>query len=127
MPRLQHVSTTIPVGSQEEVRTFYGKVIGLEEKAPPSTLTHLNLVWFIAGEGEMELHFVPDPIRPRLEDQRHICLVVDDLEEYKRRLTEAGCTLEDAPPIPHRPRFFCHDPFGNRLEFTTILGDYRDA
>lgn len=26
--------------------------------------------------------------------------------------------------IPHRPRFFCHDPAGNRLEFTAIEGDY---
>jgi hypothetical protein len=32
----------------------------------------------------------------------------------------------DQTAIPNRPRFFCRDPFGNLIEFTTILGDYRE-
>ncbi|HEX6556901.1 MAG TPA: VOC family protein [Ktedonobacteraceae bacterium] len=126
-PRLQHAAMSVPPGSQEKVRAFYRGVLGLEEKQPPQTLTHLNLVWFAAGEGEMELHFRPDPHPPDGTDRRHICLVVDDLEDYRRKLTEAGATITSAEPIPNRPRFFCHDPFGNLLEFTTILGDYRMA
>jgi len=31
----------------------------------------------------------------------------------------------DALPIRNRPRFFCRDPFGNDIEFTTIMGDYQ--
>jgi hypothetical protein len=54
----------IPPGAQDAVRTFYGEVLGLEEKQPPRSLAHLHLVWFAAGEGEMELHFLPDPTRP---------------------------------------------------------------
>ncbi len=126
-PRLQHTSMLIPPGAQEAVRAFYGGIIGLAEKQPPQSLAHLNLVWFAAGEGEMELHFLPDPHPPDGTDQRHICLVVDDLEDYRRRLTEAGMTITSAEPIPHRPRFFCRDPFGNRVEFTMIQGDYRMA
>src|SRR5947209_8519819 len=126
-PRLQHTSMVIPPGSQEVVRTFYGQVLGLEEKQPPQSLAHLHLVWFAAGEGEMELHFLPDPHAPGGTDQRHICLVVDDLEDYRRRLTEAGATITSAEPIPNRPRFFCRDPFVNLVEFTTIQGDYRMA
>ena len=126
-PRLQHASMLIPPGGQQAVRAFYGGILGLEEKQPPCTLAHLNLVWFAAGEGELELHFLPDPKPLDLADQRHICLVIDDLEEYRRRLTGAGVTIIPADPIPNRPRFFCHDPFGNRLEFTTIQGDYRQA
>jgi len=80
----------IPPGTQELVRTFYGGILGLEEKQPPQSLAHLNLVWFAAGEGEMELHFLPDPHPPDGTDQRHICLVVDDLEDYRRGLTQAG-------------------------------------
>ena len=87
----------------------------------------VNLVWFAADEGEMELHFLADSKPLDRADQRHICLVVDDLEEYRRRLTRAGVPIIAADPIPNRPRFFCHDPFGNRLEFTTIQGDYRQA
>ncbi|HVB62139.1 MAG TPA: VOC family protein [Ktedonobacteraceae bacterium] len=126
-PRLQHASMVIPVGAQESVRAFYGAILGLEEKQPPQSLAHLNLVWFAAGEAEMELHFLPDLRLLDGTDQRHICLVVDDLEEYRRRLTEAGVTIIPAEPIPNRPRFFCLDPFGNRLELTTIQGDYRSA
>jgi catechol 2,3-dioxygenase-like lactoylglutathione lyase family enzyme len=126
-PRLQHAAMNIPPGSQERVRAFYGGIVGLEEKQPPRSLAHLNLVWFAAGEGEMELHFRPDPHAPDGTDQRHICLVVDDLEDYRRRLKEAGATITSAEPIPNRPRFFCRDPLGNLLEFTTIKGDYRMA
>jgi len=126
-PRLQHAAINVPPGSQERVRAFYGGIIGLEEKQPPQSLAHLNLVWFAAGEGEMELHFRPDPHPPDGTDRRHLCLVVDDLEDYRRRLTEAGATITSAEPIPNRPRFFCRDPFDNLLEFTTIQGDYRMA
>ncbi len=126
-PRLQHASMVIPVGAQESVRAFYGAILGGEDKQPPPSLAPLNLVWFAAGEAEMELHFLPDPRLLDGTDQRHICLVVDDLEEYRRRLTEAGVTIIPAEPIPNRPRFFCLDPFGNRLELTTIQGDYRSA
>jgi catechol 2,3-dioxygenase-like lactoylglutathione lyase family enzyme len=52
---------------------------------------------------------------------------VNDLEDYRHRLTQAGVTITSAEPIPSRPRFFCRDPFGNLLEFTTIQGDYREA
>lgn len=126
-PRLQHTSLVVPLGSQEAVRAFYGGALGLEEKEPPQELAHLHLVWYAAGEGEMELHFVPDANPPAVTDQRHICLVVDNLEEYRRRLTEAGATITEAEPIPNRPRFFCRDPFGNLVELTTIQGDYRAA
>jgi catechol 2,3-dioxygenase-like lactoylglutathione lyase family enzyme len=126
-PRLQHASMIIPPGAQEAVRAFYGGVLGLEEKQPPRSLDHLNLVWFAAGEGEMELHFLPNPNLSDKTDQRHICLVVDDLEDYRRRLSKAGASITPAEPIPNRPRFFCRDPLGNLLEFTTIQGDYREA
>ncbi len=126
-PRLQHTSILVPPGAQEAVRAFYGNLIGLEEKEPPLALAHLRLVWFAAGEGEMELHFLPTDERPTEHDQRHICLVVDDLEAYRQRLLEAGVEITEAEPIPYRPRFFCRDPFGNLVELTTIQGDYRTA
>ena len=126
-PRLQHVSLAIPKDMQDAVRTFYGGVLGLEEKPVPHTLQHLNLVWFAVGEDSMELHFVPDTILPNPEESRHFCLEVDNLDEYRQKVTEAGYKIIETEPIPNRPRFFCRDPFNNRLEFTTILGDYREG
>ena len=128
LPRLQHASFGVPSNAQEAVRAFYGGVIGLTEKTVPHALADLGLVWFAVGDGEMELHFVPDPEHPaNPAEARHICLEVDDLDLYRRKVTEAGYETFDAVPIPQRPRFFCCDPFGHRLEFTTIQGDYLDA
>lgn len=126
-PRLQHASIIIPAGTQDQARAFYGGVLGLEEKEPPHSLAHLNLVWFAVGDGEMEIHCSPNGDPPAGTEQSHFCLVVDDLEGYRRRLEEAGAPITEAPPIPYRPRFFCRDPFGNMVELTTIERDYRDA
>ena len=123
--RLQHVSTPYARGRQEDVRRFYGGVLGLVEKPVPDSLADLELVWFEAGEGEYELHFLPDPVQPDPAAQRHLCLEVDDLEGYRKRLADGGYELSEQTPIPNRPRFFCRDPFGNLIELTTILGDYR--
>ncbi len=123
-PRLQHVSCTIPAGSQEQVRAFYGGVLGLEEKPSPKSLADRKLVWFYAGDSEMELHFVPDPLLPNPIAQHHFCLEVEQVEDYRRRVSEAGYSLIETTPIPGRPRFFCHDPFGNLIEITTIEQNY---
>lgn len=123
--RLQHVSTPFPRGAEERVRAFYGGLLRLEEKPVPDSLRGSGLVWFAAGDGDLELHFLPDPVVPDPHAQRHFCLDVDDLDGCRRRLTEAGYEPYDATPIPNRPRFFCRDPFGNLLELTTIVGDYR--
>jgi len=125
--RLQHVSTPYTRGRQADVRAFYGDLLGLAEKRVPESLHALELVWFSAGADELELHFLPDPVPPSPEAERHLCLEVDDVEDWRRRLESAGVSTSDQIPIPNRPRFFCRDPFGNLIEFTTILGDYRES
>ncbi len=119
---LQHVSSPYPEGEDASVRHFYGEVLGLREQPPPSTLADMRLVWFTAGDG-LELHFFPE--RPDAESRRHFCFDIDDLEETRRRLQEAGLEPFDDTPILNRPRFFCRDPVGNLIEFTSIEGDYR--
>ena len=56
---------------------------------------------------------------------RHFCLLVDDLGAMRRRLEDAGVATWDSEPIHGRPRFFCSDPAGNSIEFTSIDADYR--
>ena len=53
--RLQHVSTPYPDGRSEELRAFYAGVLGLEETSVPDSLRDRGLVWFAAGDGELEL------------------------------------------------------------------------
>ena len=109
------------------MRAFYGGVLGLEEKEVPESLRDQELVWFGAGPGELELHFLPDVVLPDPRARRHFCLEVEDVSAWRRRLEELGVGTSDDAPIPNRPRFFCRDPFGNLIEFTTIVGDYREA
>ncbi|QBD78472.1 glyoxalase [Ktedonosporobacter rubrisoli] len=127
-PRLQHTSLPFPPGAQDQARAFYGGVLGLEEKPTPTTIAHHKVVWFGAGDSEMELHLFPDSEHPaHPQERRHICLEVEDLDAFRHKLEAAGCSIDEEDPIPHRPRFFSRDPFGNRIEFTSILGNYQEV
>ncbi len=122
--RLQHVSIPYPAGRQLDVRAFYADLVGLEEITLPATLKDRALVWFSAGPDSLEIHLFPGAVDP--ESRGHVCLDVADLESVRRRLQEGGYSPYAATPIPNRPRFFCRDPFGNLLEFTSVLGDYAE-
>jgi catechol 2,3-dioxygenase-like lactoylglutathione lyase family enzyme len=113
----------MPEAGQAEVRRFYGDALGLSELPVPHTLEGGGLVWYSAGDN-LELHFFPGEQAPG--STRHFCLDVEDLDEVRRTLTEAGLQPYDDTPIPNRPRFFCRDPFGNLIEFTSIKGSYLD-
>ncbi|MFQ3630137.1 VOC family protein [Roseiflexus sp.] len=120
-PRVQHVSLPRPPGSDEATRAFYGDLLGLEEIPPPTSIVSLDVIWYRLGEAELHL-FAEEPHSD--PSGRHVCIEVDDLEATRARLVAAGYTPEDTVAIPGRPRFFCRDPFGNRIEFTTIVDDY---
>ena len=125
MVRLQHVSLPIPDGAQDEGRAFYSGVLGLEEKPPPAVLVPTGVVWFAAGEPELEIHLVPDPQGLTPVARRHFCLEVDDLEAARARIEASGVETSGAAEIPNRPRFFCRDPFGNLIEVLVVEGPYR--
>ena len=115
--RLQHVSIAVPADGAERARAFYGGLLGLEERDVPTKLDPAEFVWFRIG-GDLELHVMlrGEPAR----DQRHFCLVVDDLEGVRALLEQAGVETSDATEIVGRPRFFCRDPFGNLVELARI-------
>jgi extradiol dioxygenase family protein len=59
----------------------------------------------------------------RLERAGTAVLRIDSgLEELRRRLEDAGIETHDTDEIVGRPRFFCRDPFGNRVELTEWRG-----
>ncbi|HUG13431.1 MAG TPA: VOC family protein [Thermomicrobiales bacterium] len=122
--RLHHVS--IPVGPEEldEARAFYSGAFGLQEVPSPATLGPQRVAWFDMGGRELHL-FIEDGAN-LTPSGRHLAFEVDDLEAARQRLIKHGVDIEVADPeIYNRPRFFCHDPFGNRIEVTRIVGPYQ--
>jgi catechol 2,3-dioxygenase-like lactoylglutathione lyase family enzyme len=120
--RVQHVSVPRPPGSQAATRRFYGEVLGLEEAPVPEALTHLDLVWYRLGDTELHLYAGP----PAPEGySAHFCIKVDDVQKMREHLTRHDVAIRDDVAIPNRPRFFIRDPFGNRIEITSIQGPYR--
>lgn len=120
--RLQHTSIPMPPGASDQARRFYGGILGMDEKAPPSTVGN-ELVWFAAGPDGHEVHLFADS-EPRATAAQHLCLQVDDIQALQENLEKAGVEIEETEPITNRPRFFVHDPFDNLIELTQITGDY---
>jgi len=121
---LQHVSVPRPPGeeSAEVARKFYGGLVGLQEKPVPTSIKHLDLVWFKIGE-ETELHVFAEKDSPTTST-RHFCLNVGDVEAMRQALMQGGYQPWNPEEIHGRPRFFCRDPFHNVIEFTQIEDDY---
>lgn len=120
--RLQHVSIPRPPGSEDLTRAFYGDLLGFPEIPAPNSIQAAEVIWFKLGE-DAELHcFREEPLGDA--SNRHFCLVVEDVASIRQKLNAAGYEPYDVEAIPGRPRFFCRDPFGNIIEFTTVVGDY---
>jgi catechol 2,3-dioxygenase-like lactoylglutathione lyase family enzyme len=111
--RLQHVSVCFPEGANDEVRAFYGGVLGLQEIPVAPKLDPDRFVWFGGGSGDLEIHLLPGEVQ---QGTHHPCLAVDDLDGLRARLEAGGYELREGSEIVGRPRFFCRDPFGNLLE-----------
>jgi catechol 2,3-dioxygenase-like lactoylglutathione lyase family enzyme len=79
--------------------------------------------WLDIGDRGQQLHLMqlpnPDSTEGRPEHggrDRHVALVVEDLEKLAQRLEAAG--IEFSRSKSGRAAFFCRDPDGNALEFS---------
>lgn len=121
--RLHHVSIPAPPETIEQGRQFYGELLGMTELPQPVSLEPGSVLWFQAGDCELHL-FQESPANP-VATRRHFCFAVDGITDIRQRLERFGIGIEETTPIHNRPRFFCQDPFGNRLEITEIRGPYQ--
>lgn len=112
--RLSHVNLTLPTGGEAVARSFYSGLLGLPEIPKPEPLRARGGVWFDAGGIDLHLSSVNDQTSKDI--QRHIGLETTDIEGLRKKLESAGFSVDPGRPAPW-PRFFVHDPFGNRLEF----------
>jgi catechol 2,3-dioxygenase-like lactoylglutathione lyase family enzyme len=115
LKRIHHIAISIPPAKHVPAVRFYRDILGFEELPVPDSLSHMPIItWFQIGRDE--LHLLEETNESEGK-RRHICFEVDDLEPFRARLERAGESTQPGDPIPGRPRFFCNDPAGNRLEF----------
>lgn len=113
MMRLSHVNITMPKGTEDTARSFYGGLLGLPEIPKPEPLRARGGVWFDAGG--LDLHLSVEETRGGADQQRHFGLECADVDGLRTKLEAAGVALDEGRPAPWK-RFFVHDPFGNRIE-----------
>ena len=119
---LHHVQINVPVTGEDEARRFYEAVLGFAPMPRPTSLSDAGRAgaWYRCGDSEFHVFFNPSAEFVNDGSSRHPAFLVDELPELRQRLSDAGIQLEEAIPINGRERFFCRDPFGNRLEFLTF-------
>jgi len=114
---IQHVALTVPQARLEEARRFYTDVLGLEERSRPEAELGRPGIWYQVGA--QELHIQAHEGGPAPDADHHPALVVDDLDGLRAHLKANGIEIIEAQRLSGRERFFCRDPFGNRIEFMT--------
>ena len=112
---VHHAQVSIPIGSEDEARSFYCGILGMTEIPKPASLAGRGGFWLeLSG---FQIHFGTEDGIDRSRSKAHLAYQVSDLESWRERLDRAGCTIVDGIPIPGNHRFEFRDPFGNRVEF----------
>jgi catechol 2,3-dioxygenase-like lactoylglutathione lyase family enzyme len=112
---VHHVQVSIPIGAEDEARSFYCGILGLKEIPKPDSLAGRGGFWLeLCGQ---QVHFGTEDGVERSRSKAHVAYLVDDLAFWRERLIANGRTIIEGIPIPGYDRFEFRDPFGNRVEF----------
>ena len=111
---VHHVQVTIPKGSEEKARAFYCSVLGLIEVPKPESLAGRGGFWLQLGD--TQIHVGTEDGVERSATKAHVAYLVNDLEKWRRELSERSISIIEGIPIPGYKRFEFRDPFGNRVE-----------
>ncbi len=112
---IDHVQVAVPARAEEELREYYGGLLGMVEVPKPAALVGRGGCWFAAGSALLHLG-VQEPFVPARK--AHPALLVDDLDALQERLQGAGYACERSDgELPGVRRFHTYDVVGNRVEF----------
>ena len=111
--RLTHAA--LLVTDLDRARAFYGRVLGLTEKARPEF--DFPGAWYDLGECELHLMSTSEALPaadkwPRRDN--HISFQVEDIDAARRALEEAGLRFRGSSSS--RGSIFVRDPDGNLIE-----------
>lgn len=115
--RLHHVS--ILVSDLERALRFYEGLLGLQQAQRPD-LGYPG-AWLSLGEQQIHLLQLAGPPADRMVPvgrDRHLALMVEDLDGLMARLEDAGLGL--ARSRSGRAACFCRDPDGNGIELIAM-------
>jgi len=108
----------------ERSRIFYEDMLGLSPSRERPELGYPGVWYEVGANQQIHLMLLPNPEaglqRPQHGGRdRHVALVVSDLEELVRKLIEAG--IAHTMSQSGRRALFCRDPDGNALEFIEVV------
>jgi len=117
---IAHVQVAAPPGCEPAARHFFGAILGLAELQKPEPAASRGGAWFNCGAQQVHVGVEAD-FRPA--KKAHAALALPDrlsVMMLRRRLATAGCPVIESGDGDSADRFFAHDPWGNRIEFTTL-------
>jgi lactoylglutathione lyase len=103
---INHVA--LEVGDVDAALEWYGQFFELELRGRAGSMAFIDI-------GDQFIALARDPA-PHVDRERHFGLVVDDKDEVRRSLVEAGVEVTRPPNLSFR------DPWGNHVQIV----DYRD-
>lgn len=113
MPRVQHVTVTVP--SEEGIaaaQAFYEMLGGIPLVRPPALAADTPGCWL--GFGDTQVHVIVGDADP---GPAHLAMDAGgDYDSIVNRLTEAGVPRRDARKLWGARRCFVRDPAGNLVE-----------
>lgn len=113
---LAHVQIAAPPGCEADARRFFGDLIGLREVEKPEPLRKRGGVWFAVGDRQLHIGVEEEFTAARKAHPAFI-LSPADLDLIANRLTSSGVHIAWDSSLPDERRFYCQDPWGNRIEF----------
>jgi glyoxylase I family protein len=116
---------SLTVDDLPAAKAFYGELLGLPEIERPDF--GFPGVWYQAGS--VQLHLIELPEKMRSGDPRpdpsplanHLAFAIEDYEDVKVRLEEAGLKVQGLGT--RAGQLFVQDPHGNMIEFIRPGGE----
>lgn len=111
---LDHIQLAMPMGREEEAEGFYAGVLGFVTRQKPAELADRGGCWFRSGDADLHLGVDPNFVPA---SKAHPAFLTNDLDALGLALEATGVNVVIDTQVAGFRRFYCSDPFGNRLEF----------